>query len=175
MPRLSALGLALGMLIAAGSTGAEAGSLSQKDVQIMAKAIGFLEPPPSGPAIVAIAYDPADPASKQDAEELAGYFGDGLKAGAATLKPKVTEVGKLSAGGFIAVVTASGVKSDQVFSVTRSQHVACVTPDASAVQSGQCLMSIKSSPKVEILISRSAMSGSSVEFGSAFLLMAHEL
>src|SRR4051794_28942671 len=79
---------------------ANAASLTQKDVQIMAKAIGFLEPPPTGQAIVAIAYDPADPSSKQDADAIAGYFGGGLKAGAAVLKPKVTEVGQLSAGGF---------------------------------------------------------------------------
>lgn len=172
--RLAVWVVTLGVLIGAGSAGAMAASLSQKDVQIMAKAIGFLDPPPSGPATVAIAYDPSNPASKQDADEIAGFFGDGLKAGAATLTAKVTEVGKLAAGGFVAVVVASGVKPDQVYSVTKSQHVACITPDATAVQAGQCLMSIKSSPKVEILISRAAMTGSGVGFSSAFLLMAHE-
>jgi hypothetical protein len=36
-------------------------------------------------------------------------------------------------------------------------------------------MSVKSDPKVEILISRSAAASSNVGFGSAFLLMAHEI
>jgi hypothetical protein len=166
---------ALALMAAAGSNSASAASMTQKDVQIMAKAIGFLEPPPSGPATVAIAYDPANPASKQDAEAIAAYFGDGLKAGGAVLKAKATEVGQLSAGGFIAVVAASGAKIDQVSSATHALHVPCVTADASAVQAGQCVMSVKSDPKVEILISKSAAASSNVGFGSAFLLMAHEI
>ena len=35
-------------------------------------------------------------------------------------------------------------------------------------------MSVKSDPKVEILINKAAAAGSNVAFGSAFLLMAHE-
>ena len=107
--------LALTFALAAGGCNpAHASSLTQKDVQILAKAIGFLEPPPTGPATVAIAYDPADPASKADADAIAGYFGDGLKAGGAVLKPKVTEVGQLAVGSFVAVIAANGVKIDQV-------------------------------------------------------------
>ncbi len=168
--------LALSLLAAAGGYNpASAGSLTQKDVQILAKAIGFLEPPPSGAATVAIAYDPADPASKQDADAIAGYFGEGLKAGAAVLKPKVVEVGQLSGGGFVAVVAASGVKIDQVAKAAQTLHVTCVTTDAAAVQAGQCVMSVKSDPKVEIEINRAAAASSGVAFGSAFLLMAHAI
>jgi hypothetical protein len=174
--RPAAWGLALTLLAATGGYNpASAGSLSQKDVQILAKAIGFLEPPPSGAATVAIAYDPADPASKQDADAIAGYFGDGLKAGAAVLKPKVTEVGQLGGGGFVAVVAASGVKIDQVSKAAQALHVACITSDAAAVQAGQCVMSVKSEPKVEIQISRAAAASSGVAFGSAFMLMAHAI
>jgi hypothetical protein len=176
MPSRTAWGSALAVLAVVGwCNAAEASSLTQKDVQIMAKAIGFMEPAPSGAATVAIAYDPANPASKQDADAIAGYFGDGLKAGNATLKPKVVEVGQLSAGGFLAVVAASGAKMDLISSATRAQHIACITADAAAVQAGQCVMSVKSDPKVEILISKSAASGSGVGFGSAFLMMAHEI
>jgi len=167
---------ALAIITAAAWHGAAgAASLTQKDVQILAKAIGFLEPPPSGNGTVAIAYEPSNPASKQDADAIASYFGDGLKAGGAILKPVVTAVGQLSAGGFVAVVAAAGVKVEQVATSTRALHVACITADATAVQAGQCVMSVKSDPKVEILISRSAAASSNVGFGSAFLLMAHEI
>lgn len=157
------------------SHSADAASMSQKDVQILAKAIGFLEPPPSGSVTIAIAFDPANPASKADAEAIAGYFGEGLKAGNATLKAKVTDVSQLAGGGFLAVVAAAGVKVDQVAGATRAMHVACITADATAVESGQCVMSVKSDPKVEILVSRSAAASSNVGFGSAFLLMAHQI
>ncbi len=176
MPPLAAWGLGIALLCATGGTSAaDAASMTQKDVQILAKAIGFLEPAPSGTGTVAISYDPADPASKQDADAIAAYFGDGLKAGAAMLKPKVVEIGQLGGGGFIAVVAASGVKVAEVTAATRAQHVACITADATAVQAGQCVMSVKSDPKVEILINRAAATSSGVGFGSAFLLMAHAI
>ena len=167
--------LLAGAFIAVASGSAVAASMTSKDVQILAKAIGFLEPPPAGAATVAIAYDPANAESKQDAEAIAGFFGDGLKAGNAMLTPKLTELGALSAGGFVAVIAAAGVKVDQVSGITRTLHVACITADASAVQSGQCVISVKSSPKIEILVNRAAAASSNVGFGSAFLLMAHEL
>ncbi len=81
----------------------------------------------------------------------------------------------MAAGGYIAVIAAAGVKVEQVATATRALHIACITADATAVQSGQCVMSVKSEPKVEILVSRSAAASSNVGFGSAFLLMAHQL
>jgi hypothetical protein len=174
--RSTTWGLALALLAAAGGfASASAGSLTQKDVQIVAKAIGFLEPPPSGAVMVAIAYDPADSASKQDADTIASYFGEGLKAGAAILKPKVVEVGQLSGGGFIAVVAAGGTKIAQVAAAGKALHITCITADSAAVVAGQCVMSVKSEPKVEIQINRAAAASSGVAFGSAFMLMAHAI
>ena len=160
---------------ALGSCGAQAASMTPKDVLILTKAIGFLPPAPSGLATIAIAYELDNADSKQDAEAIAGYFGDGLKAGNALLKPRLVEVGQLAAGGFVAVISAASVKVEQIAAATRALHVACITADTSAVQAGQCVMSVKSAPKVEILISRAAAARSNVGFGSAFLLMAHEL
>jgi hypothetical protein len=154
---------------------ANAGSLSERDVQILAKVIGFLEPPPSGAATIGIAYDPASAASKRDAEEIASYFGEGLKGGSAFLKPKLTTIGDLANGGFVAVIAAAGAKVEKIYSVTKSLHVACVTANTEDVQVGQCLVAVKSAPKVEILINRAAAASSGVGFGSAFLLMAHEI
>jgi hypothetical protein len=171
-------GLCLALPILAASFGvhpADAASLSQKDIQILGKALGFLEPAPTGNASIAIAFDGADAASKQDAEAIASYFGGQLKVGGATVSPVVKDVSQLSGGGFLAVIAAAGTKVEQVGAASKAMHVACVTADASAVQSGQCVMSVKSDPKVEILISRAAAAGANVQFGSAFLLMAHQL
>jgi hypothetical protein len=172
---LTAWLLAWIVFVADAPSQALAASMTTKDVQILAKVIGFLEPAPSGVVTVAVAYDPGNTDSRKDAEAIAAYFGDGLKAGAAFLKPQLVEVGQLATGGFVAVIAASAVKIDQVFAATKALHIACVTADADAVQIGQCLMSVKSVPKVEILLNRSAASISGVSFGSAFLLMAHEV
>lgn len=154
---------------------ANASSLSQKDVQIIAKAIGFMEPVPSGTGTVAIVYNAADAASKQDADAVAAFFGDGLKAGGALLKPKVVSAADLGAGGFLAVIPVNGAMNDQVGAAARSHHALCVTSDDAAVRSGACVMSVKSDPKVEITINKSAATSAGVGFGSAFLLMAHQI
>jgi hypothetical protein len=152
---------------------AHAGSLTPTSVQILSRAMAFLQPAPSGTATVAVAYDPARPDSKQDAEAIAGYFGAGLHAGPASLKAQVIDIGQLASGRFVAVIAAAGVSIDQVFSASQALRVPCVTADAAAVRGGHCVMSIQSDPKVDIQINAAAASLSGVAFRSAFMFMAH--
>ena len=51
----------------------------QHHLRVVAKAIGLLAPAASGLGVVAILYDPASPASRQNAHIIAGYVVDGLK------------------------------------------------------------------------------------------------
>ncbi len=169
--RLVRCGLA-GAFAIAGLHPAGAESLTLKSVQILSRAIAFLQPAPSGTATVAIAYDPAEPASKQDADAIAGDFGDGLKAGQANLRAQVVSISQLASGHFIAVVAAAGANIDQVFSASQALHIPCVTADAQAVQGGRCVMSVQSDPRVDIQINAAAASRSGVAFRSAFMFMA---
>jgi hypothetical protein len=165
------LGLAATLAIV-GASRAGAESLTPASVQILSRAIAFLQPAPTGTATVAIAYDPAQPRSKPDAEATAGYFGDGLKAGPASLRAQVVDVAQLASGHFVAVIAAAGVNIDQVFAVSQALHIPCVTADAAAVQDGRCVMSVQSDPKVDIQINAAAASRSGVAFRSAFMFMA---
>jgi hypothetical protein len=169
--RLVISGLAAAFAIV-GLSPAGAESLTPASVQILSRAIAFLQPAPSGTVAVAIAYDPAKPASKRDADAIAGYFGDSLKAGPANLKAQVVDVGWLASGHFIAVIAADGVSIDQVFSAAQALRILCVTADAVAVQDGRCVMSVQSEPKVDIQINAAAASRSGVVFRSAFMFMA---
>jgi hypothetical protein len=163
------------LAVAALGNTADAASLSRKDLQIFAKAVGFLEPPPTGTLTVAIAYNADSADSKQDADGIAANFGDELKAGGATLKAKVVASKDLKGGGpFIAIITAAGALNDTVSSVARDQHALCVTADSAAIAAGTCVMTVKSDPVIEIAISKAGAESSSVKFSSAFLLMAHE-
>jgi hypothetical protein len=159
--------------IVIGCHAADAQALSQKDVQIIAKAIGFLEPAPSGTATVAIVY--TDAASKQAATTIAGYFGGGLQAGGATLKSRVVTPADLAAGGFLAIIAPDGAIAGQVSAAAKAQHALCVTADEAAVQSGACAMAVKTTPSVEIIVNKAAAAAAGVGFGSAFLLMAHQI
>lgn len=173
--RLAACVVLAILTAAAGQGVAAAASLSEKEVQILVRAIGFLQPPPTGAATIAVAYDASNPASKQDAEAIASYFGEGLKAGGATLTPKLIEVRQLPSGGFVAIIAAAGVRIEQIADAARVLHVACVTGDLNAVESGQCVMTVKSEPKVEIIINRAAAARANVGFGTAFLMMIRQI
>jgi hypothetical protein len=168
--RLTRLGLAAAFAII-GLSPASAESLTSTSVQILSRALAFLQPAPSGTVAVAIAYDPAEPASKQDADAIAGYFGDGLRAGAANLKARAIDISQLASGQFVAVIAAAGVNLDQVFRASQALRIPCVTADAAAVQGGRCVMSVQSDPRVDIQINAAAASRSGVAFRSAFMLM----
>jgi hypothetical protein len=148
-----------------------AASLTDVDVRLMVRAIGFLQPRPADGGIVAIAYDAADPASKQDAEAIAGYFGDGLKAGNAMLAPRIEDVGQLAAGGFVAIITARGVNLGRVAAIGRALHVPCLTGDPAQIGTSLCVMAVRSKPTVEITVSRAAAASGEVTFAAAFLMM----
>jgi hypothetical protein len=167
--------LCLALAVIATPARASASSLSPKDLQIFAKAAGFMEPAPSGTASVAIVYAAGNAASQQDATDIASAFGSGLKAGNATLQAKVVAAGDLkSSGPYVAVIPAAGAMSDVVASAARAGHMLCVTPDEAAVDAGTCVMAVKTSPKIEISVSKAGAESAGIKFQSAFLLMAHE-
>jgi hypothetical protein len=168
---LAFLALTAAIIFHAAALGA---SLLDKDVQLMIRAIAFLRPRPGDGGIVAIAYEASDPASRQDAEAIAGYFGDGLKAGNAVLFPRLVDGGQLAAGGFVAIITASGANIDLIAAAQHALHVPCLTGDASLVRSGRCVVAVRSEPKVEISVSRMAAANGDVTFASAFLMMVNQ-
>lgn len=168
-----ALAIFTGVLAHGAAHGA---SLTHTEVGILARAMGFLQPPLAGTATVAITYDASNPASKLDAEAIAGYFGQGLPSGGAILTPKLIEVRQLlPSGGFAAVIAAAGVRIEQVADAARALRVACITGDAGSVVSGRCTMAVKSEPKVEIIINRAAAANANVRFGTAFLMMIRQI
>ncbi len=154
---------------------ADAGTFSAKDTQIIAKAIGFLDPAPAG-GVIAIAYDASSPASKADADAIAGFFAGGLAEGSSTVTAKTVDVAALGDGsGYIAVIAAQGVSDDKVMQAAKAHHIPCVTADAAAVQSGQCVMSVNSDPKVDIVVNHAAALATGVLFQSAFRMLIHEV
>ena len=66
--------IALGLLAA--TPGAQAAS--QKDMQILGRALGFIENGPSGDVKIGIVTDSGNAASSAEADEIVGLIGGGL-------------------------------------------------------------------------------------------------
>ena len=149
--------------------------MSDRDLQVLGRAVSFLLPPPANGETIAIVYADADPASRQDAEAIAALIGDGLRAGNVALRPKLVPAGALATTQCAVVIVAAGANGPQLSAATHAAHALCVTTDLPAVQAGLCTLGIRSVPRVELLLSHTALAATGLEFAAAFRMMIHEI
>jgi hypothetical protein len=172
----SALGAVLACLAGLGAARPQAAgpTLSHRELQILGGAIAFMQPPPAGGPI-AVVYVASDPASRRDAEAIAGEIGNGLKVGSMRLSAMVVDAGMLASSGFAMVITAAGANGPVVGAAVRAAHRLCVTADLAAVQAGTCTMGIRTEPRVEIILNHATAAASGIEFPVALRMMIHEI
>ncbi len=153
----------------------EAASLQPQDLDVLGKAVSYVDPPPAAGTAVAIVYAAGDAASRRDAEDLAAEIGAGLPTAAGRLRPVVMDGAALAESHPGLVITAQGVTSGSLGAALRTLHVLCVTGDVALVQSGDCTMAIRSAGRIEIFINPEAAKASELRFTTAFRMMVHEL
>jgi len=147
---------------------------SQRDLEVIGRALGFMEGVDGSDRTVAIVYDPA---SEAEAQALAGAMSGGLSAGRVTLNARLVPVADAgSLGGAHAAVLLGGASGDAgVFSSASSAGVMTVSTDMGCVESGNCVMGVQSAPSVRIVVNRGAADASSVSFAAAFAMMIEEI
>lgn len=174
-PRRATCWLALALATGLAATPGRAASLQRQDIDILGRALAFLDPAVPAGAIVAIVYAADDPASRRDAEALLEQFGPGLATASGVLPARLVESSTLAGGQYGLIVAAAGAPAGVVAAAARAQHVLCVTGDVAAVQAGTCTLALRSAGRVEILLNRDAASQSGQRFTTAFRIMVHEL
>lgn len=152
----------------------QAASLSAKDVQIIAKALTFLDPAPAG-GTIAVAYAPGDAPSKADADAIAALF-SGVTIGSGTASAKAVETTALGDGSqFVAIIVAQGGAGDQAMSAAKAHKIPCISASPADVQAGHCMMSVQTDGKVDITLSGAAAQAAGVSFQSSFRMLIHEI
>ena len=152
-----------------------AASLSPQDLQIIASALAFVQPPPQGDGVVAIVYAGLDNGSRLDAEAILGSIGKTLTASGIMLTPRLVDADELNTVGFSLVIVAAGANSETISRAVRSHHALCVTADQEAVRQGLCAMAIRSTVKVDILLNYRAALAAGINIATAFRMMVGEL
>lgn len=140
----------------------------------MLKVIGFLTTKPSGNFPVAVAFEPSNPASKQDADAVKAAL-DGVAAGP---QAKLVPVDQLSGFDGVAAVVAAGTSpagQDAVAAALKGRKVLSLSTDAACAKQGKCVVSIASEPKVEILFNAAAAQGAGVDFLPNFRMMITQI
>jgi ABC-type uncharacterized transport system substrate-binding protein len=167
------LGALAGALVLAAPLGAE---VTPTDLQVAARALSFMDKPLTGPVRVGILYAPDSPRSVRQADELQRMLGAGLKAGKLELKPVLVKVGEAAGANvdmyFLTEYVSTADAQTAGLSVAKRP---CVTIDIAQVAGGTCLMGVRSTPKVEIVINRAAAKDSGVTFATVFRVMITEI
>jgi hypothetical protein len=147
---------------------------TQRDLEVIGRALSFVEGASGSDRTVAIVYDPA---SEDEAQALASTMAGGLSAGRVTLNARLVPMSEASSlgGAHAAVLLGSASGDAGVFSAASSAGVMTVSTDMACVQSGQCVMGVQSAPSVRIVVNRGAAGASSVSFAAAFAMMIEEI
>jgi len=160
--------------LALGLSGAAVAQTSPRDLEVIGRALGFMEGVSGADRTVAVVFDPA---SEGEAQALAQAMSGGLSAGRVTLNAQLVPLasaGSLS-GAHAAVLLGAAAGDASVFQSASAAGVMTVSTDLGCVQSGKCVMGVQSAPAVRILVNRSAADASSVAFAAAFAMMVEEL
>lgn len=169
---LALAALALGLPTAAQAT------VTEKDFQVIARALSFVTNGPKGTVDIAIVHNPDDATSLAEAQAANQVLGAGLKAGALTLRPvmvSTSDLGKTAGAGAIFVTGGTGAHHAAILGASKSAGILSITTDRACVTSANCAMYVASSPKVEILVNSSTASALNISFDSAFRMMITEL
>jgi hypothetical protein len=168
---------AIAALFSAVVAGAAFADVSQTDVEIGGRVLGFLTTPMSGDTKLSVIYAPVNAASTADEKALIGLLGTGLKAGNVTFQPAPVELDKIDAvtGGVIFLTAGLGADGAKVAAALKAKKLICITTDLAAVQAGYCAIHLKAVPKVQITVNKALAEQLGISFGAAFKLMITEI
>jgi hypothetical protein len=168
--------MALAALVAAAS-GVALADVTQTDVEIGGRVLGFLSTPLTGDTKLSVVYAPGNAASAAEQKALMGILGSGLKAGNVTFQPSAVELDKIDgvSGGVVFLTGGLGADGAKVAALLKAKKLICMTTDFAAVQSGFCVIHLKSAPKVQITVNKTLADQIGISFGAAFKLMISEI
>lgn len=159
------------------AAGAALADVTQTDVEIGGRVLGFLATPVTGDTKLSVVYAPGNAASAAEQKALMGILGSGLKAGNVTFQPSAVELDKIDsvAGGVVFLTGGLGADGAKVAAVLKAKKLICMTTDMAAVQGGFCAIHLKSAPKVQITVNKALADQLGIAFGAAFKLMITEI
>jgi hypothetical protein len=151
-------------------------AVSENEVTIAARTLGFLEKPLTGEVRVGIVVAPDDARSSRDAVALQKFMSGGLRVGGLTLKPVMVPIDGIdgidgASVDLLFLTEGLGARASKAGAFGRAKRIPCITLDIDQVRNGNCAIGVKSNPRVEILVNRDAAAQSGVSFAGAFKML----
>jgi ABC-type uncharacterized transport system substrate-binding protein len=165
--------LAVGMAV--GATPASA-AVTQSDVLVAGRAIGFMQKFGAGDLRLGIVYAPDSAQSLQQANELQAILGNQFRAGNIVLRPflvRLDQIGTANASLFF-LTEGMGAAATRIAGASKDRKIPCITFDLAQVRSGACAVGVQSSPRIDVFVNAKAAADSGAVFSSVFRLMITE-
>ncbi len=166
----------LGALLCLPIVQASAGSVTMQDMQVVGRAISFVEGPKRQPVALVVVFDRAAPASVREMEAVLEVLRQGAEVGGRSFRAvavEQTQLGATRPGD--AVFSTTGVDQRLLLTFVRQSGMPCFTLDTEQVREGACTVAIRSRPSVNISFSSRNASAAGVSFATAFIMMVREL
>lgn len=147
-----------------------------RDLQLLARALGFLERPPRGTAEVGIVYPQRSAEGMAEATRIAASFGDGLRAGNLLVRPRLVPLESVGEARLAALLLtdAAAAQAALVARVVAGRSILTVAVNRALIDAGSVVMVVRSEPRVEVLVNRAAAQTAGVSFAAAFRMMIQE-
>lgn len=149
------------------------------DLSVGMKTLPLLDDKITGTATLAIVFDPANPASKQEADDIKNILNTNFQ-GPVDLKligilVPVTDLVKID-GSRIAVLTSGlGTYYNTISDAVAGRGILTMSTDLACVTENKCILGLVSKPHVEIYYSKTAAENAKVTFGQVFALLVKEI
>ena len=176
MRRFAAAAFALSLALAVSTMPARA-EVTQTDMLVAGRTIGFIQNLGPGDVRVGIVYDPDVAQSVQQAAEISALMGDGLRIGSLTLRPVKLPVEKLETGGVALYFLTEGLSANaaKIGRADRERKTPCITFDLSQVRNGTCAIGVRSQPRIEVIVNGAAAKASGTVLSTVFRMMITEI
>lgn len=168
------VGVILAITLSAMPASAE---ITQNDMLVAGRAIGFINNLPPGAVRIGIVYDPGIAQSSQQAAELSALMRNGLRIGSLTLVPVMVSIGNFDGNGVALYFLTEGVgaAAAKVGRASRDRKISCVTFDLNQVRNGTCVIGVQSRPRIEVIVNRAAAQASGTILSAVFRMMITEI
>ena len=142
----------------------------ERELQLMARAVGFVSRMPRGGVQAAIV-------DGDGADSLTAAMGGGVNGGGVTLLPRRVALRDLAESGVRVIIVPEGRGADfsAIAEAARRLHAVTLSTDMACVRAGQCVVGVTASPRVDIVVSRDAAMASGVSFADVFRVIFREL
>jgi len=152
--------------------------LSQRSVEILARALPFIPHIQIGELSVGIVFDEKSVISTKEKDTLLLLLGSGYQVGKYNLighAIMVTQLQNLRHFDIIIVTEDTRAFQGEIYEIALTQHILTVSSDFECVLAGNCVLGITTSPKVKIIVNAHARAECQINFAQAFRLLVHEV